>query len=153
MEKPMNKLKRLSKQLFKWFFCNLFYYYANKSLWLDKLIGIKKSKRPSDKEVIFSISILMMFPVVFAIYFLTFLFNLFPKTHSGARLFGISTGVIALLIFATMFNRLFYRNKKYLKMMEGFTKEDYNKYIVIITIFFFIVLPGALVYLYAQVLR
>src|SRR5699024_11702200 len=140
-------MRCMLKRIFKWFFCNLFYYFANKSDWLDRTFGAKKKKRPQDRRIMFRIAALMTIHVCLIIFYIAHLFHIEPTTHAGSKLSSYSIAGVVLLILTTLFNRLLYRNKRYLKLMEGFSEENYNKYIIFISVFFFIVLPAVIIYL------
>jgi len=131
-------MERMLKRIFKWFFCNLFY------------LNAKQKRPPSDRIIIRNIALIMMTPAIFIFYAITILLDYDPK---NSKLFGLGSSVVFAIIFWIMFDRLFYRNKRYLKLMEGFSKENYNKYILLATVFFFYIIPFALAVLYAYVTR
>lgn len=117
------------KRIFSWFFCNLYYFYA------------KKKSKDNDFVIVGYIGVLMAFPVMYLAYGIVWALSDF-QYNKGVAMMTL-TGVI--IPFLILFNRLFYKNKRYLTLLEKFPEENYNKYIFYYSILFLFILPGGVV--------
>ena len=116
------------KRIFTWFFCNLYYFYA------------KKKSRDADMVIINYIGVLMALPVMFLAYGIVWALSDFQYDKGLA----ILTLISVIVPFLILFNRIFYKSKRYLVLLEKFPEENYNKYIFFYTILIFLIVPGGM---------
>lgn len=116
------------KRIFTWFFCNLYYFYA------------KKKSKNADFVIVSYIGGFMAWPVMFIALIVVWVFNDFQLDKG----LGWLTLIVVNIPLYILFNRIFYKSKRYLKLLKKFPEEKYNKYIFFYTILFFLILPGGM---------
>lgn len=90
--------------------------------------------------VVASIGVVLGIPVTLIGAFIALALNNF-QLEKGEAYMTTSAIYIPFLIF---FVHFFYKSKRYLKLLENFPEEKYNKYIFLYAVLSFIVIPGGI---------
>lgn len=125
------------KRIFKWFFCNLYYlHYVKNAKREDRssLVG-----NESDSERVSFVGLLCFVPIEILV--VVPLIREYVKEYKPI--------VYLFCIFITGFGyyvayRWLYKNKLYIKLLEGFSEKNFNRYILLYALLFLFILPMGL---------